>query len=387
MEKAKRTKRCDRFRRIKNRYEPVYRTPALLKQASGICGISESGIFQTDGGYYSKAYVLEDDKNAEILKETGKGFLALQEKPDADYGFLWGSDKKTRYLICHTKKQDMTEAIEWFSAQKQDDNFAGGMKGMTAEERLSVFSRFFLRISQSADETDGNAGPQDSYMQEFAAWKQSLKLECLKSADGYVKTAAGIFRIAAVRRFPVGVDTVDNAVKRMILPEYVLAAYAEVSAVPDRAVSDLIHSEYAGLDGVIPRLRRSNPPLHDILTGSAPQGNRYVRGSVYFLLHALDMEKMRGAEEEFACLAKNNRVQTEPVPLGSPRILPEERKMLAMFGLSGFWTDRYESLLPADHMYAVLQGESIKADEKEDYDVDEMRALFYEQEQRDRRNG
>lgn len=375
MEKTKRTKRCDRFRRIKNKYEPVYRTPPLLKQVSGICSISESGIFQTDGGYYSKAYVLEEDKNAVSLKET--------EKSDADYGFLWGSDKKICYLICHTKKQDMTEAMEWFSAKEQN----GNMKGMTAEERLSIYSRFFLRISGSIDETDNNAGLQDSYMQEFAAWKQNIKSECLKSTGGYLKTAVGIFRIVAVRRFPVYVDAADNAVKKLLLPEYVLAAYAEVSAVSNRAVSELIHSEYAGLDGVLPRLRRSNPPLHGILTGSALQENRYVRGSVYFLLHASDMEKMRGAEEEFARLAKNNRMQTDPVPLGSPRILPEERKMLAMFGLSGFWADRYESLLPADHMYVILQGENIKAEEKEDYDVNEMRALFYEQEPKDRRNG
>ena len=60
--KTKRTiKRSDRFLRVKNKSEVVYRVPVFLKKSVGMLFLSESGTLETDGRL-SRAYVVDNNR-------------------------------------------------------------------------------------------------------------------------------------------------------------------------------------------------------------------------------------------------------------------------------------------------------------------------------------
>lgn len=366
MEKAKRIRRTDRFRRIKNKYEPVFQTPSFFKYTTGICCVSESGIFQMADGYYTKLYALDEGSGRNISR-----CLSRPEHRNMDYGFLWGKGGKTAYLILDVQKKDIQEAMEWFV--KQEEIMSIQKIAVAAEQRLAGYCGFLTELS-------GITLAADSYLKETTAWKKAARFEWMENEGEYAKTDTGLFRIMAVRKFAEHIP--ERPIEQLLKPEYVLAAYSGISPVSNQAVSDFMYSEYLGLDGVLPRMRRSNPALHDILTEQAPPEDCFIHASVYFLLSAPDMEQMCAAEKEFVNMAKENGLILDSISFPGPRIMRDQKEMFAMFGLSGNRTRRYQNIFPADSMHKLFpnNGEQEQVEE-EAYNVDEMRALFFDMEQ------
>lgn len=102
-EKRRRVARRDRFQRIKNRKEPLYRMPAFLKHTIGCVEISESGIILgTDG--FSKVYALKTDM---------KIFCPKLRKQEITYDVFYEAEK--RYLLIHYAGRNLEEAYLWFA--------------------------------------------------------------------------------------------------------------------------------------------------------------------------------------------------------------------------------------------------------------------------------
>ncbi len=100
----------DRFHRLKNKKEAVYRTPLFLRQTVGLGVISESGIFNFENRF-NKLYELKDENNSQLLQEL----IADLQQREVQYGILFDLKSKKKYMILHIVKKDMEEAIAWFS--------------------------------------------------------------------------------------------------------------------------------------------------------------------------------------------------------------------------------------------------------------------------------
>ena len=125
-EKRRRVARRDRFQRIKNRKEPLYRMPAFLKHTIGCVEISESGIILGEDGF-SKVYALKTDM---------KIFCPKLRKQEITYDVFYEAEK--RYLLIHYAGRNLEEAYLWFETLEQDL----GLTAWDARMRLEYYCKF-----------------------------------------------------------------------------------------------------------------------------------------------------------------------------------------------------------------------------------------------------
>lgn len=360
MEKKKRIKRKDHFRRIKNKSEPVYRTPGFLKNTAEVSEISESGIFRT-GGRYSKGYFMESDVSGELA-----GIFTKLRKMNAAYAFLNAAKNEKICLIVDADKKNMPEAIAWFSLMEQET----GLKGINAEERLEYYCSFLTSLLCERSRAD-------SYLLETESWKPLADMNSMKADDNLIRTEAGVFQVMAISRFP------DKILYHMPTAltghEAVLVSYTEINPIADSDVRDMLNAQYMGIDGLLPRIKRGNPSLYNILKAEKEESEDmecFVSASMYFLLRAKDRESMDMAANEICNIAKEKGMRLEHVPVTELRMAREMKRMISMFGMSGKGLTKYRNLiLSADKERLFPQtGESPK---EESYDIEELRALFY----------
>lgn len=361
MEKKKRVRRSDRFLRIKNKYEPVYRAPLFLKNTVGISCVSESGIFQIKESY-SKVYELQRDMNLQDMQDISKKLRGA----GVDYGFLFEGKREEGYLLVHIKRKGMSEAIEGFGELEQEI----GLLGIDAEQRLRYYSNFLSGLFGSDDRPH-------SFLLEARVWKTSARMKSLMAEEGYMKAEEGTFEIVAVRRFPEHLN--EQAFRKLRMQECVVAVYMETLPVPDSAVRDMLYSNYLGLEGVLPRMKRSNPVLYDVLNREQDEDTgSFVEGLAYFLLKTVDSEKMTLAQADFFSLAKESGILLEKVPVADIRQPGEMKREIALFGMSGNRPERYKRILPCTEADKMVAGRSsVGEQEKHTYDIEEMRALFF----------
>lgn len=360
--KRKRIPRRDRFRRRKNKDEAVYRTPAFLKKELGITGVSESGVFSC-GENFSKAYIVcQGETHGKIADLCGK----LREM-NADYNVLMGKHSDCIYLILHAKKKELAEALVWFhDVEKTLD-----LSGVSAEQRLEHYCTYASRIT-------GIKCGAESYLMEPDSWKQAAKLEGTEIVDKVLHTKAGYFAVVAAKRFPV--DLTQEAFNCLFVSEGVEEVYIAVTAVADKVVADAISAEYLGVDSVLPRLKRSNPVLHGILSReSAEDGCNFLWAGVYHLLFAEDSMELEEKVKDFIARAKTQGICTECIPLAKMQDKKEMKRTLAMFGLTGVRQERYQSFIRSvDVRKLIPDAEDAGHKMERSYDVEEMRALFFD---------
>lgn len=362
--KRKRIPRRDRFRRLKNKNEAVYRTPAFLKKELGITGVSESGVFLC-GENFSKAYVVcEKDANSEIADLCRK----LREI-NADYNVLMGKYSDSIYLILHAKKKDMAEALAWFQVVEKTLD----LSGMSAEQRLEHYCKYASRITRIKCSAE-------SYLMEPDIWKPAAKLEGTDIAEKALHTKAGYFAVVAAKRFPT--DLTQEAFNSLFETEVVEAAYIAATAVADNVVADAINAEYLGIESVLPRLKRSTPVLHEILSresGSTEDGGNFLWAGVYYLLFAGEPMDLEEKVKDFIAQAKTLSICTECIPLAKMQDKKEVKRTLAMFGLTGVRQERYQSFIRSEDVRKLIPNAADAGHKMErSYDVEEMRALFFD---------
>lgn len=344
----------DRFHRLKNKKEAVYRTPLFLRQTVGLGVISESGIFNFENRF-NKLYGLKDENNSQLLQEL----IADLQQREVQYGILFDLKSKKKYMILHIVKKDMEEAIAWFSEFEKKFHI-----GLTTEERLGIYTDFLKDIFEKSC----NCG---SYILETDQWKDVSSMEGLQEKA---------FGIVAFRTFP----EISSAFFELGHMKGVRNISINIMPVSDQVVADTIYAEYMGLDGVLQRLRRSNPPLYEILTRKEGEGTDkkyYTSFGIYFLMTAADKKELETHIKNFIDTAKMKGIAAEKIPFDRLRETGEVRRTLAMFGTLGTIQERYQSLLPAYMLQEWIGGGlSVKREVEETYDVLEMRELFFDEE-------
>lgn len=365
--------------RVRNKQEPVYRSPAFLKRSIGVISVSESGIF-CRGQDYSRLYVVERQGEFEEL-------IAELRQMDAEYEIFTVKEEEKRRLILHTVQKDMTDARIWFDEAEQRLL----QKGIALEERLGYYGRFLNGFL-------GTNSRVDSYLLETAEWKSDAWLAGLKAvnrasvsgmpaAAWELETSAGAYAVLAVRSFPMKLKS--DTLGKLQTTDGVEEICISVIPVSDWMVADAIREEYLGLDGILPRLKRSSPLIYEILSREEEKKNHaknsgntqsFVRAGVYFLLTGANKEELKERMQRFLADAEGEGIWAERIPLAELHTSSELRQTLAMFGMMGTRQERYQSFFPSSDLIKLIPGYQMKEDKEQTYDVEEMRMLFFDRE-------
>lgn len=347
---------------MKNKQEPVYKTPVFLSRNLGIARISESGIFEGDH-CFTKIYSMED--MAEGLAERMREQIRTQgtEWEMAQGGYLGG-----RYLLIRKEAADMQEAMEKFSEIEREL----GVQGFSAEQRLEKYCGYMSELL-------GKAYRADSYLLETPVWKEAAVIGNLKSMEGVIAAGEKHFAVMAVRRFPGKLQ--EGILKELEGESYVAASYLSVWTAADERVREEMEEEYLGVDGILPRMKRKAPLLYHILKaeeGSPEDTGSFMGMGAYFLLYAETDEELRRNISDFSKKSGESGIWMEKVPLAELKKAKETTETFAMFGLMGCSRKRYGNFLPAEEAVKLFLAEQPRA-EAEDlgYDVEEMRTLFF----------
>lgn len=353
-EKRKRVARRDRFRRIKNRKEPLYRMPTFLKHTIGCVEISESGIILGEDGF-SKVYALKTDMRILCPK---------LRKQEITYDVFYEAEK--RYLLIHYAGRNLEEAYLWFETLEQDL----GLTAWDARMRLEYYCKF---LEQFLTE---KTGTEDCMLQPNL-WKKAALYSDIETKNGEIETEEGVFRIAGVRCFKEGAPASGILEK---LRKLAVTVCVSVVPVSDQAVADFVRSEYMGLDSIMPRLKRKNPVLYGILAqekDAVSNEQNYVWGGIYFLLNAADKDEMQEKTRQMVEMGKQVGAIIDILPLARLSTPVEWKKTFAMFGLMGNAQRRFHNLLPSDSVAEITE-HSFEKKENASYDIEEMRKLFFE---------
>lgn len=339
--------------------------PAFLKHTVGSMEISESGIVVGEESC-SKVYPLADCREAKDIE----AFFRKIRRRGIEYDIFFSMSEC--YLIVHYAGRNLDEAHTWFDSLEQELM----LKAWNANLRVDHYCKFLGRFFAEKLEIENCILQPDQ-------WKNAALYGDMETDHGEIETGAGVYRIAAVRRFLTKPER--GAVRSLQEQMESEAAYVSATPVTDQAVADFIRSEYMGLESVMPRLKRNNPVLHSILMQeehAVKDGQNYVWGGVYFLLKAADEEEMEKKIEHFKTEGKRLGMLIEVMPLATLSSTAELKKTLAMFGLMGSRQKRYHSLLASEDMAGIIGQEQMSMEqESASYDIEEMRELFFKKEE------
>lgn len=358
----KRVRRRDRFHRIKNKQEQVYKSPAFFNGNLGVSRISESGIFEVEH-CFTKAYCV-----TELQDKEWEQLIVAWRESGTECGILQGKYLNETYLLLREGYCDISEAIEKFAEMERKLKITG----LSTEQRIERYCNYISKVL-------GGAYPADSYLSETPAWKEAASMNKLRTSEKEIAAEAGYFAVMAIRRFPGKIKR--GMLRKLADKEYCAASYLSALRVTDKRIRESVEEEYLGVDGVLPRMKRKAPLLYDILKNE--DGNRedtgsFMSASAYFLLHAETLEELYENMSDFSLTAGENGIRTEKIPLAELKRQRELKETLAMFGLMGNCQKRYGNFLPADDTLKLLVYGNAKEEVKgQAYDVEEMRALFF----------
>lgn len=354
--KRKRIRRKDRFLRAKNKNEVLYRVPVFLEKSVGMTFLTENGTLETDGKF-SRAYVL-DDKKIEKLKEQ----IQFMQK---DCAFVFHKSHPDAMLIFEKPSDGEDDITDKFS---ETENILQ-IKSMTVDDRMAYYCRFlgdFLGIKMEVE----------NYILDTDCWKHAACMDGIKLSDNKIFTAEGRYCVMAVRTMNRKISGADLAC--LMNNPLIQSMYMEVSGVTDQQIKEKICNEYMGIDGMTSRIKRNEPELYDILQKDESENesfSKYRMVSIYFLIK---METDQDADL-FNLMkdAYKSGIKMESLALAEQKKISELKRTFAMFGMTGNRQKRYQMIVAGEQIPQLLSTVP-KEEKKEKYDVEEMKALFYD---------
>lgn len=347
----------------------MYKSPAFLNGNLGVIRISESGIFEMEH-CFTKIYSITG-----FQEEKRKQLLEKWRTLGMECGILQGRYLNGKYFIIREECHDMSEAMEKFAGMEQELEITG----LSAEQRIKGYCEYISKVLGEQYQTE-------NYLLETPVWKTAVSMNKLKVTEKEIVTETGYFSVIAIRRFSS--KGKKGSFQKLENKEYVAASYLSALKVTNQRIREAVEEEYLGVDGVLPRMKRKEPLLYDIMSTNIilPNGiaqasentGSFMSVSAYFLLQAETLEEQKKNMADFFQTAGESGMQAEKIPLAELNGARERRETFAMFGLMGNCQKRYGNFLPADDMFRILVYQSEKEDHPgQTYDVEEMRALFF----------
>ena len=334
MVKEVQIKRKYRFRRIKNKNEAAYRVPEFFQRASGVCSMTESGIWY--GKEATKVYPFI--KSRERLGHLVQTLDSIQ----ADFAFLTHPVSGDAYMVVYCPADGLDAAIEWFQALEEKLS----LPGLTSEQRLDVYVRFCSQLANIKKETAAG-----SYLLEAAAWKEAAAFPDFRWQNGCFGKQDAFIKIAAVRKIESGMEHPGLWQNIMGENPYIKASVAGIKWLAGEEVLHRLQDRYVGLESVMPALKHSNPALYGLLQKEdGAECHHFCLMSTYVLLGAAEQGQLETAAKEFMLRAREQGVYVEEMPLQYTVGKKEMADTLSMFAGGGSRQLRYQNLLSVEEL-------------------------------------
>lgn len=305
-----------------------------MKKSVGMLFLSESGTLETDGRL-SRAYVVDNNRIG-VIEEKLK---CLQ----IDYAFVFRKSNPVSMLLSEKMDCGYDEITKKFSDIESDLQ----IKSMSADERMAYYCNFlknFLGI-----QTEVN-----SYILDSDCWKQVANMEGLKISDNRILIPESCYCVLAVRKIKKNTSWKD--LDNLMNDPVVKSMYIAVSGVSDRQIKESLCSEYMGIEGMASRMKRNAPELYEILQKDADAdtvSGKYRRVSIYFLMQT-EVEQVNEKILNFIKNAYKTGIKMERMALSEQKNIPELKRTLAMFGMTGNSQERYRMLVTEEQVQGLL---------------------------------
>ena len=355
-------KRKYRVRRIKNKQEAAYRVPEFFHRASGVCNVTESGIWY--GKEAAKIYPFHRDG------EQQRHLMQTLDAMQADFAFL-NHPGIGDYLVVYCPADGLDEAMGWFRSLEEKLS----LPGLTLEQRLDVYVRFCSQLANTKKETVAGG-----YLWEPAVWKETALFSDFRWQNGCFGKQDACIKIAAVRKIDAGMERPGLWQKILGEHAYIKASIADIKWLSGEEVLQRLNARYLGLDGVMPALKNSNPALYGLLQKeNGTDCHHFCMVSVYILLGAAEEAQLEKAVEELILQARKQGVYVEEMPLQYAVGKKETICTLSMFAGGGSRQARYQNLLSAEELgnFLVNSKEDCAGSGSQLRYMEEMKQLFF----------
>lgn len=335
----------------------AYKVPVFLKRSVGMAFLSESGTLETDGRL-SRAYIL-DDKRIIKLKDDIKHL-------QMDYAVVFHKSRPSGMFISEKMDFGYEELTKKFS----DIENSLQIKSMSADERMAYYCNFL-------NDFLGNKTEVGSYILDSDYWKQAACMEGMKLSDNVILTPGGCYCVMAVRKMTKQISWKD--LEKLLKNPMVKSMYAAVSGVSVRQMKESLNNEYIGIEGMASQIKRNAPELYSILQKNEDEdaiSGKYRKVSIYYLVQ-MEAGQVKENVSNFIKNAYKTGIRMERMALPEQRNIPELKRTLAMFGMTGNRQERYRMFITEEQVQRLLSVVPEKKEQK-NYDIEEMKALFYD---------
>lgn len=360
----------NKFIRLKNKKEPVYKTPGFMKNI-GICQISESGIFMHTGNLFTKVYEKNLGDAEQLLKEQ-----RLIRQLDITYSYLsFTSFPDKLYMQIVISAESFEKAQEQFEILEVELKGIAQLKTMLLEQRLRLVFQGIMR-----NFTEGKAvGEETVYsLGEVETWRQYAILDFVEDRKDSFNTSKGYFAFLSIYGYP---DVSNNVQKESLYSMFktvpgVLGMQSTFEPITDFAIVQFIQEKYIGYEGVFPKMKRENPELYAIVAQPVEVNNRnFFCGNSVFLVYAETIEALENTVKDFTkkAIEKNCKVQN---------LCGVQKKLIWDFFFLQCGQKKASRFLPVSRMALLnpvqyMAGEIAEEQEAEKVDMEEMRKLFF----------
>lgn len=273
-----------------------YSSPTIFKELTGMYGITENGIGLYFGKRFDKAYFCtEKVGNVSNLSnsEKVKGCTRVLRDADVKFCFYELSGEELILLLISVFTKELSDAERAFAnfekeVQEKGNTFGITIKGLTAEEKLSLIHRLIMA------ESSGAKTNVTQYLAKTSGWLPDFELRHCQEKDRCLITGNVHSSIMYIRRIPAEYTSVIyRTLKRTEYCRMLVTTYEPVS---EQEVMSQIQNNYMGFDSLLYKLKRKKVGIGKIAEEKPER--RYLYAGIYFVLSCKDSDHLKEEKEK-----------------------------------------------------------------------------------------
>ena len=262
-------------------------------------GITESGIGLYSGKRFDKAYFCMEKAGNVSNAEKVKGCTRVLRDADVKFCFYELSGEESILLLISVFTKELSDAERAFAnfeeeIQEKGNPFGITIKGLTAEEKLSLMHRLIMADSPRA-KIDVM-----QYLAKTSGWLPDFELQHCQEKDRCLITGNVHSSVMYIRRLPAEyASVIYRTLKHTECCRMLITTYEPVS---EQEVMSQIQTNYMGFDTLLYKLKRKNVGIGKIVEEKPER--RYLYAGIYFILSCKDFARLEEEKEKLQDILK-----------------------------------------------------------------------------------
>lgn len=273
-----------------------YSAPTTFKEMTGMYGITENGIGLYSENRFDKAYICTENAGNVFVSnaEKVKGCTRVLRDTNVKFCFYEISEiEEHTLLLISIFTKELSDAERAFAnfekeIQEKGNTFGITIKGLTAEEKLSLFHRLIMADSSGAKTN------VTQYLAKTSGWLPDFELRHCQEKDRCLITGKVHSNVMYIRRIPAEyASVIYRTLKRTECCRMLVTTYEPVS---EQEVMSQIQNNYMGFDSLLYKLKRKKVGIGKIAEEKPER--RYLYAGIYFVLSCKDSNRLQEEKEK-----------------------------------------------------------------------------------------